>query len=863
MKSIQSEQTQNNLYQSALDYAKRGWHVFPLHTIINGKCSCDNSACTGNHKGKHPLTAHGVKDATTDPALIRQWWSEAPQANVGIATGPKSGFFVIGPDGQAGIDALAELERQYGPLPPTPRSRTGSGGRHNYFAWPPGRVIKNAANCNGLPIDVRGAGGYVVAPPSLHWTGNSYLWEIPPEEVPLAPAPVWLLDWLANGKGRTRKRDKTMASVRGTDTALPRSSASDSGGDTALPRSSPSVLTVQTEATADALSRAIAYLHKCPPAISGQGGHDQTFAVARAIVYGFNLGPEVGYDLLSKHFNPRCLPPWSEKELQHKCEEADTQPFDKPRGYLLQNEVMETASSLIASDSVDEIERLPMPPPAPWPKLPPEALHGLAGEIVGTIAPQTESDPVAILGQQLAAFGNSVGRKSHFMVEGDSHHTNLFLCLVGESARARKGTSRGRVMQVMSVADDAWAKGCVTGGLTSGEGLIWCVRDPIQRNEPIKEKGRVTGYQMVVADEGVTDKRLFVVESEFAQVLRVLQREGNSLSPIIRQSWDTGNLRTLTKNNPARATGAHVSVTAHITRPELAKYLKYTEALNGFANRFIWLACRRSQLLPDGGQHLDLSPLGARLKSALEKARQIGKLTRSEAAGKSWREVYPELVAERPGLYGAVTGRAEAQVLRLSMTYALMDTSAIIGVEHLRAALAFWSIGDASAKMIFGAEPDDPLPGLVLEKIQQSTDGLTRTQLRDAFHRNIPSKDLLAALAKLRDRGNVWSEEDRRTGGRPAERWLARGNAITRKAPLPVNGTIGDTALSRTHSQPAGANGRDTALPRSGLGPTDTESCDTALSRTSPGLCSRDTVQSRQDADPSTAGMGAEEVVVV
>jgi hypothetical protein len=92
------------------------------------------------------------------------------------------------------------------------------------------------------------------------------------------------------------------------------------------------------------LSRAAAYLERCPPAISGQGGHDQTFAVARAIVYGFSLGPEVGYELLTKHFNPRCLPPWSEKELLHKCEEADTQPFDKPRGYLLQNGAVETAS---------------------------------------------------------------------------------------------------------------------------------------------------------------------------------------------------------------------------------------------------------------------------------------------------------------------------------------------------------------------------------------------------------------------------------------------------------------------------------------------------------------------------------------
>jgi hypothetical protein len=490
-----------------------------------------------------------------------------------------------------------------------------------------------------------------------------------------------------------------------------------------------------------------------------------------------------------------------------------------------------------------------MPAPAPWPKLPPEALHGLAGEIVGTIVPATESDPVAILGQQLAAFGNAVGRIPHFLVEGDSHHANLFLCLVGESARARKGTSRGRVMQAMRIADGDWCKGSVTSGLSSGEGLIWNVRDPIQRNEPIKEKGRITGYQMVVVDEGVTDKRLFVIESEFAQVLRVLQRDGNSLSPVVRQGWDTGNLRTLTKHNPARATGAHISIAAHITQPELAKYLQYTEALNGFANRFIWLACRRSQLLPDGGPPLDLSLLGKRLKSALDSARKVEALTRSAAAGKLWREVYTELTAERPGLYGAVTGRAEAQVLRLSMIYALLSTSAVIEVDHLRAALALWSYADASAKLIFGVEPDDPLPGLVLQKIQQSPDGLTRTQLRDAFHRNIPSSDLLAALAKLRDQGKVCSEQERQTGGRPAERWRVPSNAETRKASAPdTAGEEGNAETRKGHSVDSGGM-ENTTLSRYRVEP--------------PGGASEDTALSRYRVEPSGDGSVAEEVVTL
>ena len=120
-------------------------------------------------------------------------------------------------------------------------------------------------------------------------------------------------------------------------------------------------------------------------------------------------------------------------------------------------------------------------------------------------------------------------------------------------------------------------------GLSSGEGLIWQARDPIMKSEPVKEKGRVVDYQEVMVDGGVDDKRVFAVEPEFASTLRVMNREGSILSAVIRQAWDTGNLRTLVKNSPAKATGAHISIMGHITRDELRRYLDRTEAGNGFA----------------------------------------------------------------------------------------------------------------------------------------------------------------------------------------------------------------------------------------------------------------------------------------
>ncbi len=778
MEIISTEQQENQLLQAALRYAQRRWPVVPLHWIAEGKCSCGKGDC--GSPGKHPLTRHGFKDAALNEETIRAWWAQWPSANVGLATGPESGFFMVGPDGQAGIEALAELERQHGQLPATPRARSGGGGQHHYFAWPPEGGIRTGANYNGVPVDVRGAGGLAVAAPSLHISGQVYEWEVPPETVELAEAPAWLLEWLRNGKGTSKRKRK--GGDEGTNKTNQPNHPNGTGINSFVRNGSSEngakVFIVQPNRS-DVRERAVAYLEKCEPAVSGQGGHDQTFEVARAIVYGFDLGAEAGFDLLWQHYNPRCLPPWSEAELRHKCSEADTKPFDKPRGYLLETDERDgpTGISPLVNGGVDEdIEALPMPLPAPWPTLPTEALHGLAGDIVQALAPETESDPVAILGQLLVAFGNAAGREPHYQIEGDSHHSNLFLCLVGESSRGRKGTSRGRVMQLMAYADDAWCQKCVASGLSSGEGLIWAVRDPIEKKEPIKQKGRITGYQTVIADEGISDKRLLADESEFAQVLKVLQREGNSLSPVIRQSWDTGKLRTLTKNNPARATGAHISISAHITRPELAKHLKDTEALNGFANRFLWLCVRRARLLPDGGRALALAPFGVRLNYALAAARNVGLMTRSQTAGKLWHEVYPQLTAERSGLYGAVTGRAEAQVLRLSMLYALLDGMCIIEEVHLRAALALWAYADASARLIFGAEPEDPLIGLVLAKLQEAaTAGLTRTELHNAFSRNIPAAKLLEALAKLRDRGDAYAEKVK-TGkpGAPAERWFAR-----------------------------------------------------------------------------------------
>ncbi len=271
-------------------------------------------------------------------------------------------------------------------------------------------------------------------------------------------------------------------------------------------------------------------------------------------------------------------------------------------------------NSLISQRSAEQDER-------PWPKeLEQQAYQGLISDIVRIVEPETEADAAAILLQVLVAFGALVGRGPHVRVEGDEHHLNLFALLVGDTSKARKGTSWSRVREIFSRVP-SWPR--VVNGLSSGEGLKYNVRDAVLKSERDKKTGET---QEVLADAGIDDKRLLVVESEFAQVLRQAARAGNTLSATIRCAWDTGDLMTLTKNDPVVATGAHISLIGHITVEELRAELTQTDSANGFANRFLFMCVKRSKLLPFGGSPLGpetLRSLAGRIASAVERARTL------------------------------------------------------------------------------------------------------------------------------------------------------------------------------------------------------------------------------------------------
>ena len=385
----------------------------------------------------------------------------------------------------------------------------------------------------------------------------------------------------------------------------------------------------------------------------------------------------------------------------------------------------------------------------PWPTLDNAACHGLAGEIVDLFAPHTEADPVALLASLLSEVGAGLGRGPHLVLDGTYHPLLFWPVLVGKTSKSRKGTAGKRIQALLERADPSWHRGEWKGTLSSGEGLAFAVRDPQYREEALKEKGRPTGETVTICvDRGVEDKRLFLVQPEFGAVLRVMERDGNSLSGVLRDAWDGLDLAPMTKANRVRATAPHIGIVGHVTRDELVRNLTNTEASNGFGNRFVYLAVRRSKELPfasspDEGQ---LTSLAAKIGKAMQDGRAIGTMGMTDPAKEGWRAIYHDLSAERPGLAGDLLGRAEAQVMRLAGAYAILDGQGSIDLVHLKAATALWEYADASTKLIFGDATGDPTADTIIQAIRTSGE-LDDSHISALFSRNIPAARLDRAKA--------------------------------------------------------------------------------------------------------------------
>jgi hypothetical protein len=434
-----------NMGAAALWYAKNGIRVFPLHYPAGGGCSCRKPDC-GKHTGKHPLTPKGFLDATTDVAQVEAWWHQWPDANIGMPTGAVTKRIVMDSDPRNGGPEDREgIIRRFGPIPDgAAEVCTGGDGRHTHLGWDGGPVPKTLAP----GIDLKGDGGYVVLPPSSHFSGKRYLVDGLNIKVLLnpAPAPDWLKKLISAAPNGVNGRAKAGSAPAG---------------------------------------------EKWP-----EGERNNRLTSVAGIMRRRGLSREAIQAALLEENRLRCDPPLPEAEV---CAIAASVARYGPEAnyhvngvYGLQptDEYAHSSGTEATGEASAPANESPHSAGANWPDpLKEEAFYGLAGECVRMVEPHTEADPAALLIQLLVEFGNLIGRGPYYLVEAIRHFCNLFAVIVGQTSKSRKGTSLGQVQALFGQVDSEWCTGRVMGGLSSGEGLIWGVRDEISELVGVQEEG--------------------------------------------------------------------------------------------------------------------------------------------------------------------------------------------------------------------------------------------------------------------------------------------------------------------------------------------------------------------------------------
>jgi hypothetical protein len=466
-------------------------------------------------------------------------------------------------------------------------------------------------------------------------------------------------------------------------------------------------------------------------------------------------------------FAARCAPPLPAAEAAACVRSAfNREPRDPPAmGSGLEVANGRPPGGQDAPETTQPEDYMAPAPGAPK-SLPEDARYGLAWEIVDTLAPYTEASHAGMMLSLLITFGNLCGPGACFEVGAARHPMRLFGVLVGLTGTGRKGTAWLEGRRVPAMIDPEWAEKREIHGLGSGEALIDCVAEKAPKN---------TEGPLFIPK---TDNRLIVVENEFGRILSKARLEHSIITPMIRLAWDSGRLQNRVRGRPAESWNAHISIIANITPRELSNKLSDTEAFNGFANRFLWFYVHRSQFLSEPGFIPEdrLYELRDRMNKCVEFSKSLASpLRRSPSAVLFWREIYPRLTTESPGLLGAIASRAEAQVGRLALEFAVLDLSPTVEVAHLKAALGIWQYALESATHIFAGSLGDPIADKVLSIIKiRAARGTTLTDIHSQYRNNLLANDIHRALSYLENLRLIRKIAPHPSGkvGRPATTWL-------------------------------------------------------------------------------------------
>lgn len=424
-----------------------------------------------------------------------------------------------------------------------------------------------------------------------------------------------------------------------------------------------------------------------------------------------------------------------------------------------------TIDDLLALPAVPVTEQQATDPddsPAGPPRIDPRAFHGPLKDIVDLATKNSEAAGVAVAANVIALFSAVIGRVPYMWVGDGKIHARPFFLIVGKSAKSRKGTAEALPRRLFEKVDELLHDRIPNyvdleihgGGLSSGEGLAYAIRDPSD----------TTDKDDSPKDPGVPDKRLLVVEPEFAGALANCRRETSTLSAVIRNLWDGRDLAPLTKNNRTHASNPHVLLIGHITGREFVEKTRQLEISNGLLNRFLLLHVQRDKLaaLPEPTPESEIIRLAEKIADAVEFA-IAGRFGSSDGlevkmsadACRVWKELYPAISADLPGITGDLTARSEVYVRMLAMIFALMDSSTMVEPVHIRAGVHWLDYVAKSIRYIFGSEAGQ-MRLVALEAFAQEvlavikTKGTaTRTDIHDAFQRHKTADELNEVLEYL------------------------------------------------------------------------------------------------------------------
>lgn len=396
----------------------------------------------------------------------------------------------------------------------------------------------------------------------------------------------------------------------------------------------------------------------------------------------------------------------------------------------------------------DFIEDTVIAPPKPTDAM----FYGFVGELARIAATGTGLNRVAVATAFLSFLGANVGRDTFLMVGDTIHHPRLFTLHIGRSGQGGKGDSQQlthRIRKRIELTHSGLLGQTHSGGLSSREGLAGLIHDGHGENRAID------------------DKRLWVIESEFANVLHQSRRDGNTLSTALRDAWDGSDIKPATKSRSVASSAPHIGIHANITPSELKELSRSRDINNGFFNRFLMVFSENVDhvAFPNPTPETVIDNLAGQAADIIRYAKggypaSVNSLQMhlSEAARDYYKTIYPGL--RKPldsDIISALLERRAPYVLRLAMLFALTNKTLVIESKHLQAALAWMNYAIATIKYVFADQAVSPQirenrshADKILAFLRRHPEGAGLWELNNhCFKKHLASEKIQKALGHL------------------------------------------------------------------------------------------------------------------